>query len=193
MKQLNLSTPHLLIVAGLPGSGKTQFASKFAETFSSPYLDVAPLQAQLRDDVDADSLIDGLVEQMLRSQRTVVVEPATGSRTTRHELAKLARSHGYQPLTIWVQTNATVAKTRATTGSQRKPAAYTADEYDKAARYFTAPIPSEATCVISGMHTQPSQIRVVLKRLGDASGRKSSSLDTKARASAGERRPRLIQ
>jgi len=39
MKSLHLSRPHAIMMVGLPGSGKSFFASQFAATFDTPYID----------------------------------------------------------------------------------------------------------------------------------------------------------
>ena len=38
MKQLNLTKPHLFIMAGIPGAGKTYFADHFSNTYGLPLI-----------------------------------------------------------------------------------------------------------------------------------------------------------
>ncbi|MBI3889304.1 hypothetical protein HY312_01855 [Candidatus Saccharibacteria bacterium] len=38
MKSLNLTKPHLIVVVGIPGAGKTYFGQQFSTTFNAPYL-----------------------------------------------------------------------------------------------------------------------------------------------------------
>lgn len=193
MKQLTSQTPRLLIVTGLPGSGKSMFANAFSEAFHTPFLDTVILYDNVDDPNRANALTKEIFSQLLKTQRTIVIEPVTGSRNERAEFAKMARDAGYAPLTVWVQTEAAIAKRRSTVSTRNHQAMYDADSYEKAAKRFTPPIQGEAHCVISGMHTQPSQLRVVLKRLSEQSGRNNIALSRTERTEIKSIRPRLVQ
>lgn len=171
MKQLHVSTPHCLIVTGLPGSGKTRFSRAFADAFMAPYLDTPAIRSFINDDYPADDLVNEMIKQIMRTKATMVVETSTGSRIERQELVKQAKANGYTPLVVWVQTEPAIAKRRSTVSTRDHAALYDVDSYERQARKFTPPNDSEPTCVISGMHTQPSQMRVVLKRITQQSGR----------------------
>ena len=171
MKQLHVATPYCLIVTGLPGSGKTTFARAFADTFGAPFLDYPAITSYVSDDFPSDGLINELTKQLMRSKATIVLETTVGSRTERQELIKQAKANGYKPLVVWVQTESSIAKRRSTVSTRTHTALYSASEYEQAARKFTAPNETEPTVVISGMHTHASQLRVVLKRISQQTGR----------------------
>jgi predicted kinase len=167
MKPMTLATPHLVIMVGIPGSGKTFFAERFASTFNAPYLSAAKLSASLDISIGQDSAVslsNYILEELLKTGQTVVYDGTVDSRASRAALAKIAKDKGYSPLLVWVQTESASAKLRST--KQRKDTSYlTSDEFDSAIRRFTPPNASEKAVVISGKHTYPSQLKIVLKRL----------------------------
>jgi len=159
MKSLSLSKPHLLIVVGLPGSGKTFFAENFAETFHAPYLSEEILD-QCCPDIEArDFLFNYQLDQLLRTNQTIVVDGKSDARTERMELARKAKANGYESLLIWIQTDPQTAKSRALKNNRSNEA------FEQIAKRFTAPNALEKPIVISGKHTYASQAKVVLKRL----------------------------
>lgn len=161
MKSLQLTKPHCLIMIGLPGSGKTSFASRFADTFSAPYLNAEKLQAG-----EATLQVAGeLLAEICKTKQTIVYEGLGGSRVERASAAKLVRSLGYEPLFVWVQTDPQVAKQRVTKASRQAPARMNESEFNEAVSRFTPPNHGEKAVVLSGMHTYASQAKSVLKRL----------------------------
>lgn len=164
MKSLQLGKPHCLILVGLPSSGKTTFGERFAETFSAPFLNVEMLQAGDQSTQVAHQVL----RQLFRTKQTIVYEGLGGSRSQRTEVARLARAHGYEPLLIWVQTDAAIARVRATKSTRRTPGKLSADQFESQVSKFSAPHASEKAIVLSGTHTYASQAKSVLKRLSAA-------------------------
>lgn len=171
MKQLSTAAPYCLIVTGLPGSGKTEFARSFADSFGSPFVEAGLIQSYSIDDQAGDAATDYMLRELLKVGRTIVVEPAIGSKTERVEVAKKARAAGFQPLVVWVQVDPNVARHRSTTSTRTRKAYHDDETFERAARKFTAPSDNEQAVVISGMHTHASQLRTVLKRITQTSGR----------------------
>jgi predicted kinase len=162
MKSLSLSKPHMLIMVGVPGSGKTFFAEKFAETFHAPYVSREKISAILQnDDKMANELLTSQLDELLKTQQSIIVETAADTRVDRSELARKARSNGYEALLVWVQIDPATAKMR--TLKENKP--LTSEEYDRRLKRFTLPNSSERYVVISGKHTYASQAKVVLMKL----------------------------
>lgn len=169
MKSLHLSKPHLLIVVGIPGSGKTFFASQFTDTFNIPFIHYSAIQSMRQTPLTEEETaeIAGLLfRELVKTEQTLLIEGPGASRTERTALAQQARTHGYEPLFIWVQTEPAAARTRATKGvrgSSYQP--ISPDAFDAESRRFTALHSTEKYLVISGKHTYASQARMVLKRL----------------------------
>ena len=168
MKSLSLSQPHLIIMTGVPGSGKTYFAEKFTDTFRAPYIshEKLALLSQNRE-VDAiDALLHYQLDELLKTQQTILVEGLADTRTDRIELSRKARAAGYAPLLIWVQTDPATAKNRSTRVVKNKNYwTLSPEEYDRALKHFTPPNTVEKPIVISGKHTYATQAKIVLKKL----------------------------
>jgi predicted kinase len=162
MKPLTPSTPHVIILVGIPGAGKTYFAKQFAETFSAPYLDVNTLQLLTEiPDKKAAELSSLLLDEFLKTGRTVIFEGPTHARTYRDALMRRVRAKGYEPLLVWVQTEPVTALARLKKGST--PASFAV--YEERIKRFSPPHIREGGIVISGRHTYATQARVLLKRL----------------------------
>ena len=176
MKSLSLSTPHVIFVVGKPGVGKTQFAARFSDTFSTPFLEVDKLRNVLgeptysseeQDVVEQLTLLQ--LNELLKSKQTFLYEGGTEAKIERQNLAKFVKTKGYDSIFVWVQTDDDTAFARATRASRsnkEKTLIIPEQRYDYLAKRFTPPTSQdEQPVVISGKHTYASQVRTVLKRL----------------------------
>lgn len=172
MKPLSLPRPHLIIMVGIPGAGKSFFADHFATTFQTPIINRSQLVRTLFGassvDTTTNAVVNKVVASMLtelfKTNQTVIYEGQAASKTARNELIKIALKAGYAPLFIWVQTESYEAKRRATKLS-KDATALTAEQFDQAIDQFDVPSPAEHAIVISGKHTYASQLKIVLKHL----------------------------
>ena len=167
MKSLSLSQPHMIIMVGLPGSGKSFFAEKFADTFAAPCVSQATIASLTSADEKASTNAAFYqIDELLKTQRSIVIDGVGDTRTDRAELTKRARKAGYEALFVWVQTDPITAKLRATKPSKdRTSAVLSIGEYDRRVKRFTPLNAIEKPIVISGKHTYASQAKVVLKKL----------------------------
>jgi predicted kinase len=168
MKSLSLSQPHLIILTGVPGSGKTYFAEKFADTFKAPYVSYEKIATlgKISDGNIANTLLHYQLDELLKTQQTVLVEGQGDTRADRTEIFRKARAAGYAPLLIWIQTDPATAKTRSTRVQKNKTfRTLSPEEYDRAMKHFAPPSAIEKPVVISGKHTYATQAKVVLKKL----------------------------
>ena len=169
MKSLSLSKPHLIIVVGIPGSGKSFFADKFPETFHAPIVSHGRIADHLEHDSDAAGAIAlDQLNELVKTHQSIFLDGLADSRTTRSDLARGARTAGYGCLIVWVQTDPATAKNRSSrkntdTNSRQLSGA----DYDHAAKQFVPPTAIERPVVISGKHTYATQAKVVLKRLSE--------------------------
>ena len=168
MKSLSLSKPHLLIMTGLPGSGKSFFAEKFSDTFSAPFINFHYLQQVVEDPDSAGHVAQYMLSELMKTKQSLIVEGRSDSRKERMDFAKFARECGYEPMYIWVQTDPNTAKKRSAKVSKSATnRQLTPDEHDKISKKFTALSAQDKHIVISGRHTYASQAKVVLKKLSE--------------------------
>lgn len=165
MKPLTPASPHAIIMVGIPGSGKSTFAEHFANTFQAPIINSDALQRELNlDTQQITSLQKHMLQELLKTHRTLLVEGMGEKRVQRAELVRTITKAGYKPLIVWVQTDPTEAKRRATKPHPRG-SGLTAIEFDERTKQFQAPTAAEGALVISGKHTYATQLKVVLKQL----------------------------
>lgn len=167
MKSLSLTKPHMIIMVGVPGSGKSFFAEKFADTFRAPYVSREKIAAHFQDDTEAiDAIASDQIDELLKTQQSIVVDGFADTRTARSELSRKSLAVGYDTLLVWVQTDPATSKSRtlklSKNGSSRT---LTSEEYDHLARRFSAPTAIEKPVVLSGKHTYATQAKVILKKL----------------------------
>lgn len=162
IKSLELTKPHLLVIVGLPGSGKSFFAKQFSETFGAPYVDYAHYHKLVGSVETGDIVATELIGQLLLTKQTIVIEGRGETREDRAILTRLCQSKGYEVLYVWVQTTPQTAHKRAVLA---KGAPLNEREFSERSETFAPLGNGEPYVVISGRHTYPSQARMVLRRL----------------------------
>ncbi len=167
MKSLNLTKPHLIVVVGIPGAGKTHFARQFSSTFNAPFLRYEDLFEFSNDASNVDSIWEYVVHKVAQTKQTALLEGPSSTKNERRILSDIARKAGYQPLFIWVQTEPATAEQRATRGVGRiKPQfPISVSEFSERSAQFEPLHKLENYIVISGKHTYASQAKNVLQKL----------------------------
>ncbi len=172
MKSPVLPKPHLIIMVGIPRSGKSFFAEHFADTFKAPIISFDKLRSEIFSNPsfsnDEDKIINNvansLVDEILKTKRTIIYDGQTSQRADRMIISKKSKDAGYDPLFIWVQTEPASAKKRALKTNSNKPA-ISSDDFENRLKHFSSPNSNEKAIVISGKHTYASQLKIVLKNL----------------------------
>ena len=168
MKPITPASPHAIIMVGIPGSGKSMFADRFAETFKAPIINESRIAHQARlNDEQSENVAAILLDEVIKTNRTFIYEAVRLTKAKRAELMKSIMKAGYRPLIVWVQTEANEAKRRATK-PQPTGSGLTEAEFDSAFHSFQAPTEQEKATVISGKHTYATQLKVVLRQLAGA-------------------------
>lgn len=162
MKSLQLSKPHLLVVVGIPGAGKSYFALQFSHTFNAPYVDFGHFRRAVNNFDIGTKLANYSLGQLLKTKQTIVIEGRGATRADRKKLVSASRKYGYDVVYIWVQTDADASERRAV---RSKTATIAKEDYDRQVKEFQPLGESEEWVVISGKHTYASQARAVLKKL----------------------------
>lgn len=165
MKPITPAIPHVIIMVGIPGSGKSTFAEHFAETFKAPIINESRIahEASLNDE-QTEAVSSLLLSELLKIERTFLYEASNLTKTKRANLIAAVTKAGYRPLVVWVQTEATEAKRRALK-PQPNGSGLSDSEFDAAYNAFQAPVATEKAIVISGKHTYATQLKVVLRQL----------------------------
>ena len=172
MKPTDGSKPHIIIMVGISGSGKSFFAEQFARTFKSPIISFDQLRHKLFDKPiysDHENKVvsqaaNYMLDELFKTGKTITYEGPSNQRNERTEIAKIARTAGYNPLFIWVQTEPATAKRRSIKPTDgRKP--MTNDQFESKLKQFSPPHSSEGAIVISGKHTYSTQMKIILKNI----------------------------
>jgi adenylate kinase family enzyme len=193
MKSLSLSQPHVIVMVGAPGSGKSFFAEKFSETFNAPFASLEKIIPFAKSATAANTLFEQQVEELLKTRQSLVIEGITASRVARDAFARKAKQAHYEVLFVWVQTDPATAKSRALRKAKDDDnRTLTSDQYDKLVRQFSAPTAIEKPLVISGKHTYATQAKVVLKRLSAPRAEISSHAAAPVRTEEPRRRGNII-
>lgn len=177
MKSLSLSRPLVMMMIGRPGAGKSFFARQFSTMFGAPVVSYDRLRFELfsqptfsNEEQDIlDRLVAYQVEELLKTNRTFIVDGGCNSKVARANFARLAKLAGYGTLSVWVQTDDATCQLRATKRSKRRAddvynVSLTPDQFINQSKRLTQPT-SESHVVISGKHTYNTQARTVLKKI----------------------------
>lgn len=193
MKSLSLAQPHLIIMVGVPGAGKSFFAEKFAQTFNAPIVSLEKIIPYTISDDGAATLMHQTIDELLKTGRSIIIEGYMDTRTERDKLTRKAKSANYETLVVWVQTDPSTAKSRSVRDFKGKVnRTLTSDEYDRIVKRFTPPNSIEKPTVISGKHTYATQAKIVLKKISSARAEISVHTTSPVRTEERSRRSNII-
>jgi len=191
MKPLTPAIPHAIIMMGIPGSGKSTFAERFAETFQAPIINMPTLMRESGlPSAKANLIAKSLLKEIIKTKRTFIFEGNTHTQDLRADLIRDLTKKGYKTLLVWVQTDTTESLRRALK-PHPKGSSMTNEEFDAAIDAFEPPQKKEKFIVISGKHTFGTQLKIVLKQLALAQPRPAIGPPA-PRASASTPPPRTV-
>lgn len=180
MKPSDTVKPRIVIMVGIPGSGKSFFAEHFSETFKAPLISIHKIRQELTTDSDnkeaVKQIINYILGETLKTGKIIIYEGNTDRRSERTNLAKKAYEAGYDPIFVWVQTEINDAKKRST-----KTGGLSECEFENKLKQFSPPHASERFVVISGKHTYNTQLKAILKSIIAPSAPKPVNLDRPAK------------
>lgn len=176
---LSAAQPLLVLVVGIPGSGKSFFARQFADSYKFFYIDSGRYEAELdalgssnKDIYNVSKrLVNVTYEQALKCFRHIVLEGPFNTVKEREEILNKARKAGFGTLIVWVQADEDTSRARALNRDRRRAddkysLDISQDEFDEINKKFQNPNPKkELFVVVSGKHDFKSQGVVVLKKI----------------------------
>lgn len=178
MKSLSLARPLVIMVIGLPGSGKSFFARQFASMFGAPLVSADFIRHTLnpdskynaREDALVATLIQNEITELLKTGKTFIVDGSVNSRAVRTAIERQAVKHGYGKMVVWVQTDEPTSVARSMKRNAKRKtdelnATMNIEAFERYKKQLSPPTPTENVAVISGKHTFPTQARVILKKL----------------------------
>jgi predicted kinase len=178
MKSLSLSRPLVIMVIGLPGSGKSFFARQFADMFSAPLVSADFIRHAVthesdysaREDALVTTLMHNEITELFKTAKTFVIDGGMNARANRTAVERAASRHGYNKMVIWVQTDEHTSISRSVKRSDKRKGdelndSMSIEAFERYKKQFSNPSPSENVVVISGKHTYATQARVILKKL----------------------------
>ncbi len=154
--------PRALLVFGAPCSGKTTFAEKFAKKFGLAYYNVKDLMAE---NGFTRSQVLTLLEEIFKTGQTVLIEGGIDTEAERIEVRNIARTSGYEPALIWVQTDVSTIRNRMK--SKYRSVSKAKEAYEAAVAEIEAPTEVERPIILSGKHTFETQTRHTITGLAD--------------------------
>ena len=160
MKSLHLTRPRAIMMVGVPGSGKSFFASQFAQTFHIPFVDSDTIAVYGANKTASSRLVALLLNEIIKTEQTFILEGSGDTKVLRTEFVQFAKKRGYDPLFIWVQTDRTTTRQRSAKGGMDQ------EDYLNRLQRFEPPVEAEKALVISGRHTYAGQARMVLNHIG---------------------------
>lgn len=152
--------PRALLIFGAPCSGKTTFATKFANKFDLACYDFDELREKYRL---TRKNIFLFIELLARTNKTILIEGCLNTEKDRTEMRNALRSAGYEPSLIWIQTD--IATIRMRMKNKYKSVAKAKEAYDTMVETMEAPAEHENAIILSGKHTFDTQTRHILAGL----------------------------
>lgn len=178
MKSLSLQRPLVLIVIGIPGAGKSFFANQFSDMFSAPLVSFDKIYHRLittptykkEELMIVQDIVSIQAEELAKTNKVFIIDSGYGTKTHRLNLQSSLKKHGYDTITVWVQTSHETAKRRAMKRNPRKNDdmynhSLSEQQFQSLSEKLASPAPRENYIVISGKHTFGVQAKSVLQRI----------------------------
>lgn len=178
MSKVTPNKPLLILLYGLPGSGKTYFARQLCDNLQAVHVQGDRIRGELfqepRYDVQENTVINQLMEYMagefLSAGVSVVFDTNALRTAQRRHLRELATRVGVKPLVVWFQIDAETAYVRTAKRDRRRAddryaAPMTAAQFKNIAAHMQNPTSTEDYIVVSGKHLFSTQLNAIMKRL----------------------------
>lgn len=172
--------PVMILLYGLPGSGKTYFARQFSEAVQAAHLEQDRIRHELfqqprytkQENSALSRIIEYMANEFLTAGISVVIDMNAMRASQRRGLREIARTHKAVCLVVWFQIDADTAFVRNQNRDRRKhddrwAVGYDVEAFKQIGAYMQHPEPTEDFVVVSGKHSFGGQLSSVVKKLSD--------------------------
>lgn len=176
--KISTTKPILVLLYGLPGSGKSHFARNISEELECAVIHSDRIRGELfeepmfdqQEDAIVKHLMEYMTEEFLNAGVSVVFDTNALRRSQRLQLREMARKKHTKTVLIWFQIDADAALARLRSRDRRTADDKFAQDYDQEEfRRYAAkmqhPTAAEDYVVVSGKHTFNSQKAAFFKKL----------------------------
>ena len=177
MSKVLITKPIIIQLYGYPGSGKTSFASEFADATNLIHLYAEKIsqeffgQPYLTNKANTDKLIEMLSEEFLGAGLGIILDVDSSKLRERKKVREFAKKHKAKDLIVWFQLDAETAFSRKSQIDRRKAenkyeTSISFSDFNDKIKTMQNPI-DEQYVVVSCKHTFRTQKAAILKRLYD--------------------------
>lgn len=179
MGKISTNKPVLIMLYGLPGSGKTYFAAELSKAMNAAHLQADRIRYELFEEPRYDKqeneivnhLMEYMAEEFLNAGVSVIFDSNADRLVRRRALREVANKAKGQSLIVWLQIDKESAYQRLGKRDRRRNSdkyarPHTKETFKEEAAAMQNP-KHEDYIVISGKHTAAMQRSAVVKKLYD--------------------------
>lgn len=166
---LIMAKPHLYLLVGYPGSGKTTVAKIIHEKTGAEHLWTdwerrSMFESPTHSQNESDQLyayLNNLTEQLLGEGKDVIFDTSFNFRKDRNHLREIAERQNAETTVIWVTTDKNISKRRALEGGNTrngydKP--MTKKQFERIAQHLEPPAENEKVIKIDGTDVDSQEL-----------------------------------
>jgi len=169
MLKTKLTRPAVIMLLGLPGSGKSYTSAHIADLLGMALVSEDKIRESLFEEItlrDEENMVVMqtmimMTEEYLRLGLPVMFDTGLNKIVDRKTLREIARKHKADSLLIWLQIDQDTARLRTKVNKKQIP---TEKSFDIMTQTFQTPH-NEDYIVISGKHTFESQKPIIVRKL----------------------------
>lgn len=177
MQKSKLTKQTLILLYGLPGSGKSFFSRQAGELLNIPHISSDRIRYELfekptyskEEQAIVTNLMLMMLEEYFKLGMSAIFDISINKLQERRNMRDFARKHNVTPLLVWLQADPDTCFMRAKTRDRRKADdkysyEISAELFDTVEKSMQQP-QNEDVLVISGKHLFESQKHSLLRRL----------------------------
>lgn len=177
MQRSKIATPTLIVLYGLPGSGKSFFSRQAGELLGAPVISSDRIRYELfekptfskEEQLVVFSMMNVMLEQYADLGMSVIYDASVSRASDRKLLREFAKNKKMNYILVWLQADAETCFMRAKTRDRRKADdkyshEITREQFATVEKSMQPPA-GEDPLVVSGKHLFEGQRNVILRKL----------------------------